>query len=255
MGDHDPQQIVELDDAGDLAAEGVELGGACAPRAAPPRSATRVRAARALAAIGHEHEQDQRHDIGGIGDGEFVERRQEEEIEGEHAQPLETHSEGTRPWRAAATSTGTTKTSETLGTHDAGIDQPCRARSRPPSSARPRGRARASAARFDSQSVGPDGAGASPDGATSMASPEPLRTSSSTTEPWRSSNQRERLRLADHDARGVARPGEGQDLLDHRAARHRHHLGAELGGQPHASRRGGACSASSSSVAWRSVST
>ena len=27
-----------------------------------------------------------------------------------------TQSEGTRPWRAAATSTGTTKTSETLGT-------------------------------------------------------------------------------------------------------------------------------------------
>ena len=40
-------------------------------------------------------------------------------------------------------------------------------------------------------------------------------------------------RLADHDPRGVARAREGQDLLDHRTARHRHHLGAELGGQPH----------------------
>ena len=46
-----------------------------------------------------------------------------------------------------------------------------------------------------SQSMRPAGSGLSPDGATSTARPEPLRTSASTTEPWRSSNQRERCDL------------------------------------------------------------
>ena len=48
---------------------------------------------------------------------------------------------------------------------------------------------------LSSQSVGVTVFDVSPDGATSMASPEPLRTRSSTTEPWRSSNQRERRDL------------------------------------------------------------
>ena len=61
--------------------------------------------------------------------------------------------------------------------------------------ARPRGRGRSGAARRSSQSMRPAGSGLSPDGATSTARPEPLRTSSSTTEPWRSSNQRERRDL------------------------------------------------------------
>ena len=62
MGDHDPQQIVELDDAGDLAAEGVELGGGA--RLAPRRLGLRARA-RGERAGGdrHEHEEDQRHGI------------------------------------------------------------------------------------------------------------------------------------------------------------------------------------------------
>ena len=38
--------------------------------------------------------------------------------------------------------------------------------------------------------------------------------------------------LAHHHARGIARAGEGQDLLDDRASGHAHHLGAELLGQP-----------------------
>ena len=86
MGDHDPQQIVELDDARDLAAEGVELGGRT--RLAPRRLGLRARARGERAGgDGHEHEENQRHGVGGIGDGEFVERRQEEEVEAEHAQP------------------------------------------------------------------------------------------------------------------------------------------------------------------------
>ena len=107
MRDHDPQQIVELDDAGDLAAEGVELGGGA--RLAPRRlglgaGARAERAGRDR----HEHEEEQRHDVGGIGDRELVERRQEEEVEAEHRTAPATQSDGTSPWRAAATSTGTT---------------------------------------------------------------------------------------------------------------------------------------------------
>ena len=40
------------------------------------------------------------------------------------------------------------------------------------------------------------------------------------------------LRLADHDARGVARTGNGQDLLDDRPPGHAHDLGAQLLGEP-----------------------
>ena len=56
MGDHDPQQIVELDDARDLAAEGVELGGRT--RLAPRRFGLRARARGERAGgDGHEHEE------------------------------------------------------------------------------------------------------------------------------------------------------------------------------------------------------
>ena len=62
MGDDDPQQVVEVDDAGDLAAEGIELGGGA--RLAPRRLGLRARA-RGERAGGdrHEHEEEQRQEV------------------------------------------------------------------------------------------------------------------------------------------------------------------------------------------------
>ena len=82
LGDDDPQQVVEVDDAGDLAAEGIELGGGA--RLAPRRlGLRRARAASALAATATSMKKNKRDDVGRIGDGEVVERRQEEEVVGE----------------------------------------------------------------------------------------------------------------------------------------------------------------------------
>ena len=64
--DDGPQQVVEVDDAGDLAAEGVELGGGARPRARAASVCARVRAASALATMRHDHEEEQRHDIGRV---------------------------------------------------------------------------------------------------------------------------------------------------------------------------------------------
>ena len=136
VGDDDPQQVVEVDDAGDLAAEGIELGGGA--RLAPRRLGLRARA-RGERAGGdrHEHEEEQRHDVGRVGDGELVERRQEEEVVGRARSEPETQSDGTSPWRAAATRTGTTKSSEMLGRHDAAGRSARRRPSPAPSSSAP----------------------------------------------------------------------------------------------------------------------
>jgi len=68
---NDPQEIIEIDDAGDLAAEGIELGGGA--RLAPRRIGLRARArGERTGGDRHEHEEEQRHDVGGIADGEFI---------------------------------------------------------------------------------------------------------------------------------------------------------------------------------------
>ena len=80
MRHHDPQQVVEIDDAGDLAAEAVKLGRGArlAPRRLGLGAGARAERARHHR---HEHEEEQRQHVRGIGDGELVERRQEEEVE------------------------------------------------------------------------------------------------------------------------------------------------------------------------------
>ncbi len=59
MGDHDPQQVVEVDDARDLAAEGIELGGGAG--LAPGRLGLGARARGQRARHDrHDHEEEQR---------------------------------------------------------------------------------------------------------------------------------------------------------------------------------------------------
>ena len=253
MGDHDPQQIVELDDAGDLAAEGVELGGRA--RLAPRRLGLRARA-RGERAGGdrHEHEEEQRHDVGGIGDGEFVERRQEEEVEAEHAT-------GRRP-RARAPARGAPPPPAPAPRRPARCWAPSmlasislaeRRRDRRRQHALEVGTRRARRVRTASRS----GRTAPALVARRRHLDRQARAAAHQLVDHRAVAQLEparALRLADHDPRGVARAGEGQDLLDHRAARHRHHLGAELLGQPQGlgeARR----ARPPTGVAWRSVST
>ena len=81
-----PEQVVQRDGAGELAAEAVELLGGRA-RAAAPTSAWRAHP-RGQVAGDHrdDGEEEQRDDVLGIGDGEGVERRQEEEVVGQHAE-------------------------------------------------------------------------------------------------------------------------------------------------------------------------
>ena len=81
-----PQQVVERRRAGELAAEEVELLGRLRAR---PRAATAC-AAHPRGEVADDDrddgEEEQRDDVLGVGDGEGVERRQEEEIVGEHAE-------------------------------------------------------------------------------------------------------------------------------------------------------------------------
>ena len=85
MRGHGPQQIVKVDDARDFAAEGIELGRRARLTARLLGLGPRARG-KCARPHRHEHEQHEGHGIGRVGDREFVERRQEEEVEGEHAQ-------------------------------------------------------------------------------------------------------------------------------------------------------------------------
>jgi hypothetical protein len=80
-----PKEIVEGADGRDLAAEGVEFGGCVGARASRHDLRT-SRGGEITDDHRDEREEKERDDIFGIGDGEGVERRDEEEIEGEHAQ-------------------------------------------------------------------------------------------------------------------------------------------------------------------------
>ena len=109
-----PQQIVERHRAGELAAEEVELLRGPGARWRAVTAWSRMRAVRLLAMHRDDREEEERDDVFGIGDGEGVERRQEEEIVGEHADEAG-KSEGQRPKRdRARSSTAVRKTSAML---------------------------------------------------------------------------------------------------------------------------------------------
>ena len=87
----------------------------------------RTRAVEIAGDHGDDEEEDERDDVLGIGDREGVERRQEEEVEGEHAERRQANSAGQRPQAIALVSTAIRKTSATLRTSRNWLQQRCRA--------------------------------------------------------------------------------------------------------------------------------
>ena len=80
-----PEQVVERADAGQLAAEEVEVLGHLGPLAGRDRLVAHP-GGEVARDHGDEEEEEQGDDVVGIGDGEGVERRQEEEVEGQDAE-------------------------------------------------------------------------------------------------------------------------------------------------------------------------
>ena len=99
--------------AGDLAAERVELGGRFG--AGARRHDLRAgRGGQVADDDRHQREEEQSDDVFGIGNREGVERRDEEEIEGQHAQASTQTATAIGPRRSQQTMTAVRNTSETL---------------------------------------------------------------------------------------------------------------------------------------------